>query len=151
MQSKIEQYLKENQIEYQGIAHAPAASAEEYNRTLNTRYEQQVKVLLVSYKKDGDKKYIAVAIQGHKKVDLNKIQELLGASKIRMADRDQLKEVTGCNFGELHPFAKVFNLQLLMDKDLLNENQVYFNAGCLEYSIALNPKTIQQLETPMLF
>ena len=51
MQSKIEHYLKENQIEYQGIAHAPAASAEGYNRTLNTRYEQRVKVLLVSYKK----------------------------------------------------------------------------------------------------
>ena len=68
-----------------------------------------------------------------------------------MADRDQLKEVTGCNFGELHPFAKVFNLQLLMDKDLLNEDQVYFNAGHLEYSIALSPKSIQRLESPVLF
>src|ERR1700723_2672750 len=110
MKSKIEQYLNENQIEYQGIEHAPAASAEEYNRTLNSRYEQQAKVLLLSYKKDGEKAYAALAIQGHKRADLEKLKEAVGASKIRLADRDQLKEVTGCDFGELHPFTKLFGL-----------------------------------------
>jgi Ala-tRNA(Pro) deacylase len=150
MKCKIEQYLKDNQIEFEGIEHAPAASAEEYNRTLNSRYEQQAKVLLLSYKKEGEKRYAALTIQGHKRADLEKIKEALGASKIRLADKDQLKEVTGCNFGELHPFAKLFNLQLIMDKDLLSEEKIYINAGQLDYSIVVDPKAVQKLENPIL-
>ncbi len=150
MKSKIEQYLNENQVEYEGIEHAPAASAEEYNRTLNSRYEQQGKVLLLSYKKDEKKEFAALTIQGHKRADLEKIKQILGASKVRLADRAQLKEVTGCDFGELHPFAKLFGLKLLMDKDLLSEDKIYINAGCLDYSIIVDPKAVQKLEDPVL-
>jgi Ala-tRNA(Pro) deacylase len=153
---KIEGYLDENHIKYQGIEHAPAAGAEEYMRTLNTRLEQQAKVLLVTYNKESSKGHLAkgyavVAIQGQKKADLEGLKEIIGASKLRLADRNQLKEITGCNFGELHPFARLFGLSLLMDKDLLQEERIYINAGRLDYSIVLDPKDLAKLENPILF
>jgi len=149
--TKIERYLDENGVPYESIEHAPAASAEEYNRTLNTRYSQQVKVLLLRYKGNGDDGYVVAAIQGHKKADLERLREILGAKKLRMADKDQLFEVTGCRFGELHPFAKLFGLKLLMDREFLSEQKVFINAGRLDYSITIDPVALQKLEEPVFF
>ena len=148
--AEIESYLTKNQVHYQGIEHAPAASAEEYNRTMNTRFEQQAKVLLLSYSKEGVKEYAVLAIQGHKRADLDSLKSAIGASKVCLADRDQLKEITGCNFGELHPFAKLFGLRLFMDKDLLAEERIFINAGRLDYSVVVNPKDVDKLEGPVL-
>ena len=84
-------------------------------------------------------------------MDVDQIGGILGYKKIRLADKDQLFSVTGCKFGELHPFAKTFGLPLLLDKDFLTENEVYINAGRLDYSVVLKPQDIVNLEQPTLF
>ncbi len=85
-----------------------------------------------------------------RKADLSKINRAIGSKSVRLANIEQLKEVTGCNFGELPPLAKAFGLKLVMDRDLLNVDKIYFNAGDLSYSIAISPNILQELEKPML-
>ncbi len=151
IRARIESHLKENGVSFRGIEHPPAASAAEYNSTLHTRYTQQVKAVLLKYKREGTEGYALVAIQGHKKVDVDRMGEMLGYKKIRLADKEQLLAATGCRFGEVHPFAKLFGLKLLLDKDFFSEEEVYFNAGRLDYSIVLHPGEIERLEQPLLF
>jgi hypothetical protein len=45
--------------------------------------------------------------------------------------RDQLRETTGCDFGELPPAGRLFAIPLLFDKDLLQQDEIYFKAGSL--------------------
>ena len=149
--SKIKSYLEDHNINYQELTHEPAASAEEYHQILGTRYEQQAKALLLRYKKPGEKGFVVVTIQGQKKANLEEIKQLLQAKSVRLAEPSQLLDVTGCKFGELPPLGKIFGLQLVMDKDFLNEPQIYFNAGLLGLSIILSPKDLQKLENPILF
>jgi Ala-tRNA(Pro) deacylase len=151
VKSKILNYLKGNDCNFNEINHKPAASAEEYHNELQTRYEQQAKALFVRYKKPGLKSYAIITLQAQKKCDLNEIKRLLNAAEIRMADVSQLQAETGCNFGELPPFAKPFGFQLLMDKELLNENLIYFNCGDLCFSLSIDPKEVQRIEEPILF
>lgn len=148
---KIEAYLTGKGIAFRGIQHEPAASAEDYNRTLGTRFTQQVKVLLVKCKKDGVEAYCVVALQGHKKADLEAIAKKLGVTKARLADKTQLQKMTGCSFGELHPFAAIFNLPLIFDEDFFKEGEVFINAGQLDYSVVVSPEAIQKSENPTLF
>ena len=148
---KIETYCQENSIPFKKIEHAHAASAEEYHEILKTRFEQQAKALLLRYKKQGEKGFVVVAIQAQKKVDLEKIKPLLDAKTLRLAELDQLKKETGCEYGELPPFGKLFNLQLVFDKDLLNEKEIYFNAGSLTNSFVVSPQTLISVEKPILF
>lgn len=148
---KIKDYFDKNKIVYEEINHEPAGSAEEYHNTLGTRYEQQAKALFVRYKKTGQKGFIVVALPAQKQADLEKIRALTRSKEVRLATEEQLKEVTGCNFGELPPLGKLFGLQLFMDEDLLKEEKIYFNAGDLTYSIAVSPRLIQDLEKPTLF
>lgn len=149
--NKLIQHLSENNISYEALEHEPAASAEEYQKTLNTRLEQQAKALLLRYKRPGEKGYAVAVLQAQKQIDLEKIKRKLQAAKARLADRNALSEVTGCNFGELHPFASVYGLPLLMDEDLLNEKKIYMNAGCLDHSVVISPEDLKTKEHAILF
>ena len=148
---KIIGYFDQANATYEGIHHEPAGSAEEYHNTLGTRYEQQAKALFVRYKKPGEKSFVVVALQAQKRADLSIIKNLLQAKEVKLANKDQLKQVTGCNFGELPPLGKLFGLKLFMDKDLVEEDKIYFNAGDLSFSIAIAPEEITRLEETELF
>ena len=148
---KIINYLNDNNINFWRLDHPPAASAEEYHRTLGTSYEQQAKALLLRYRAYGQKGFVVVTIQAQKKVDFNLIARKVGANSIKMATLVQLKETTGCNYGELPPIGRLFGMPLLMDKDLLTQDMIYFNAGDLSFSIAMPPRDLQRLEQPIMF
>ncbi len=148
---EITTYLTANGVAFERITHPAADSAESYQKTLGTRLEQQAKALFVRFKKTGAKGFVIVAIQAQKKADLELIRRLIHANEVRLGTKEQLAEITGCGYGELPPFGKIFSVQLVMDKDLLNEEKVYFNAGSLTSSIVLNPNEIVRLEDPILF
>lgn len=148
---KIEKYCQDNSIPFKKIEHAQAASAKEYHEILKTKLEQQAKALLLRYKKQGEKGFVVVAIQAQKKVDLEKIKTLQNAKTLRLAELEQLKKETGCGYGELPPLGKIFNLQLFFDKDLLNEKEIYFNAGSLTNSFVVSPQDLFSVEKPILF
>jgi Ala-tRNA(Pro) deacylase len=148
---RVVQYLKENSVAFEQITHPSAGSAEEYRQTMGTRLQQQAKALFVRYKNGDSKGFAVVAIQAQKKADFNLIRRLLGAQEVRLGTLEQLEEVTGCTFGELPPLGKIFSLPLLMDKELLSEEKIYFNAGALTFSIVMNPADLVKLEQPILF
>ena len=148
---RIINYLQENNIPFDQINHSAAGGVEEYRQTMGTRLEQQAKALFVRVKKNNGKSFAIVALQAQKKADLNRICRLLGAKEVRLGSADQLKEVTGCNYGELPPLGKIFSVPLLMDKDLLSEEKIYFNAGTLTSSIIMDPNELERIENPIIF
>jgi Ala-tRNA(Pro) deacylase len=147
---RIVVFLQEHKVPFEIINHPAAGSVEDYQRTMNTRLQQQAKALFVRYKKAGEKGFAIVALQGQKKADLESVRKLLHAKEIRLGAADQLLSVTGCAYGELPPMGKVFGLPLIMDKDLLHEPRIYFNAGSLTSSIILDPKQLCSIEHPSL-
>jgi Ala-tRNA(Pro) deacylase len=147
----VEVYLREKGVEAEYVAHAPAATAAEYSRELKTHPEQQAKVMLVRCAHGGQKSYAAVVIQAQKRVDLEQIKQTLGAHKVNLADRARLVEITGCDFGEVHPFASLYGVPLMMDRDFLRQERIYINAGCLNRSVVMRPEELVRLERPVMF
>src|SRR5689334_13170525 len=122
---EIVAYLTANNVSFEQITHPAADSAEAYQKTMGTRLEQQAKALFVRFKKTGLKGFVVVAIQAQKRADLDLIRRLIHANEVRLGTKEQLAEITGCNYGELPPLGKLFSVPLVMDKDLLNEEKVY--------------------------
>jgi Ala-tRNA(Pro) deacylase len=149
--AKLVAHLDERSVPYRTIEHAAAASAEEYRDTLGTRYEQQAKTLFVRYRKPGEKAFAALALQAQKRADFARVADLLDAREAKLGTVEQLAQATGCGFGELPPFASVFGLPLLLDRDLLDQDEIYFNAGSLTTSIALAPEHLMTVEQPVLY
>jgi len=148
---RVEDYLRQEKVDFEVIEHEPAGSAEEYHQVLGTRYQQQAKSIFLRLKRPGGKGFAVLALQAHKRADLEKVARLLDARAARLGTVEQLREATGCGFGELPPFGKIFGLPLLFDTDLLTEDTIYFNAGDLGVSIALHPQELERIEQPIRY
>lgn len=147
---KVKQYFEDNNISFEERSHAPGASAEDYHKALGCRYEQQAKCLLIRTKNNGEKKFYILAIPATKKADLDQLKTVLGVNDTKLAQKEDLKQLTDCDYGELPPIANPFNLKLIMDKDLLTEAEIYMNAGKVDVSFVTAPGNIKQLEDPIL-
>lgn len=146
----LKQYLENNKVSFKEITHEIGDTAEAYHQAVGCRYEQQLKCLLIRVKGENGKYYAIVVIPANKRLDLNDLKQKLNVKELRLANKDELKQVTGCNFGELPPFAKLFNLSLIMDKDFLNEQETYLNAGKVDTSFVVSPLDLQRVEQPTL-
>ena len=144
-------YISGQQVEFELFDHEPAGSVEEYHRVLKTNYAEQAKALLLRYKKTGEKGYVVLTLQANKRADLDRVQRILQAKSLRLARISELQRITGCNYGELPPFGKPFGVQLIMDRDLLDQKQILFNAAKLDRSIRIDPKIVRQIEEPILY
>jgi Ala-tRNA(Pro) deacylase len=149
--NRISQYLDEHRTPFRVIDHPAAASADEYHETLGTRYEQQAKSLFIRHKSEADKGFAILALQAQKRADLQRVASLLGAREARLATGEQLADATGCGFGELPPFGRLYGVRLLLDRDLLSEPEIFFNAGDLCTSIAMSPADLADLEKPLMY
>jgi len=148
---KLRQFYMDHMVAFREIEHASGASAEEYHNALGCRYDQQLKCLLVKVYLQGTDCFVMVTIPAQKRVDFGKIKEIFNAKKVRGATLDEVKQVTGCEYGEVPPAGKIFGIKLLIDKDFMNENETYMNAGILTKSFVVNPHDIIRVEEPILF
>lgn len=147
---KLKQFYVDQQISFKEVEHAPGASAEEYHNALGCRYEQQLKCLLVKVYEPGNEHFVMVTIPAQKRADFEKIKQLFNAKKVRGATLDELREVTGCEYGEVPPSGKIFGIPLVMDKDFLREQETYMNAGVVAKSFIVNPADLVRIENPMM-
>jgi Ala-tRNA(Pro) deacylase len=148
---RLQRYFDAHGVAYRIIEHRPAASAEEYHAVLGTRYEQMPKAVFLRYRIEGEQRFAILALQAHKRADLKRVGALLDARDARLGTREQLREVTGCEFGELPPVGGLFGVPTLFDQDLADEDELYFNAGSLTRSMAVRSRSLEALERPILY
>jgi len=148
---KVSRYLKKNEIPYEELEHEPAASAEDYHRIIGLKFEQQVKTHLMIVKKGAKESFALVAIQAKKEVDLEIVRILLQADSVEIAGREKTKEVIGCGIGEIPAVAGLFKMPFLFDRDFLVEKKIFFNAGRLDVTFAIDPQKLVEFEKPILF
>ena len=149
----IKEYLLSKGIVFDELHHEDVGDPVEYSQKIGTRLEQQAKALLLRYKKTGgEKSFVVVSVPASKKVDFDLVSKKIGGNikSIRVAEKEQMFELTGCEPGELPPLGKLWDVPLFMDEALFSEPKIYFNAGSLGYSIIANPHDIAKLENAVI-
>ncbi len=82
---------------------------------------------------DGD--YIAVIIQGNRKLDFKKIKRYLGAKKVEMAARDEILKVTGSPIGSVSLINP--NFKTLIDSGVKDLKYCYGGCGVEKYTLKI--------------
>jgi Ala-tRNA(Pro) deacylase len=148
---RLRAYFDDHGVAYRLIAHDAAASAVEYDAILGTRYEQMPKAIFLCYRDKDGKRFAILALQAHKRADLERVGRVLNARDVRLGSREELREVTGCEFGELPPVGGLFGLPLIFDHDLLSEDELHLNAGSLTSSMVVRARALEALEQPIRY
>lgn len=123
---------------YRVIDH-PAEGATEAASALRghlVRFAAKSIVLRVSVTRK-DRRYVLAVVPGDCRVDLDEVGRLVGGGRVGFAARGEAERLTGSVSGSFPPVSFHPELRLIVDPSLLATEEIYFNAGRLDRSLAL--------------
>jgi Cys-tRNA(Pro) deacylase len=91
----------------------------------------------------GSNTFVLLAVPGGDRADWAALRKHLGERKLKMADFDQVEEVTGYVVGAVPPIALPDTLQVLLDDTVSNYDHVIIGSGVLGYALALSSQDLK--------
>lgn len=112
----------------------PVHSFEQAAQDRDQRPGQVVRTILFRVK-DGE--YAMVLMAGQAQVSWKILRKLLGRSRISMATEQEVLEATGYRIGTVGPFGLLKPVRMLVDKGLMDEQEVSIGSGMRDAAIIL--------------
>ncbi len=144
---KIKRLLVENSISFKEVDHEPSPDCITSAQNRNEDLKIGGKSLLLKAK-DGFKIFVLSAA---KEADSKKIRSILNSQKLRFATKDELLDLAGVVKGALPPFGPpVLPFDLYLDRSILQNEKIAFNAGILTKSFIISVKDYLRLVKPQI-
>ena len=140
----VKKLLDDNNINYETASHERVYTSEEAAKVRGVPLSTGVKSMIIRTESG----FFLVLVPGDRRIDFDKIKNELG--KATLASADDVFRMTGCEVGSVHPFGNLFGLQIFMDRRVLDNNIVNFNAGLHEVSISMSPRDMASIINPEL-
>lgn len=155
--TKIIELLDVHQCTYTCFEHVPVRTSEEAS-ALRPEYTlgQGAKALIIRVKVKGlpseeEKQFVQIVVPGDCTFDAKKVKRLLNAKDIRFATPEEVSEITGgIQPGGVPPFGNLFGVKVYVEKTLLENTEIIFNAGDRRYSIAMNTIEYKKVVEPII-
>ena len=148
MFEEIKNWLNSQNINFRIINHQPTKTSEESAKARGEELSTGGKALVM---KVGDEFKIFV-LSASKKIDSAAIKHKFNVKKLRFANSDELKKLTGLVPGSVPPFGKpIIHLELFVDNSIKHNSKIAFNAASLTDSIIMSMKDYLQIAQANFF
>ena len=148
--SEIKDFLDKHKVKYKIIEHEPVYTSEQAASVRGFDIKSGVKSLVFKITKDNHNDFVLVLVSGDKKADSKKLTKILNADNIKLAEPHEVLQRMGCEIGSCHPFGNLSGLQVYMDKRILENDIVAFNAGLHTITITMSPHELVKLVKPVI-
>lgn len=95
--------------------------------------------------KTGSDEFVLLAVAGGGRADWGTLRKHLNEKKLRMAEFDEVPEVTGYVVGAVPPVALPDKLKVLLDNSINSFDSVVIGSGVLGYALGLKAADLKQL------
>jgi prolyl-tRNA editing enzyme YbaK/EbsC (Cys-tRNA(Pro) deacylase) len=147
---QITDLLRQHDCWFEQLEHEPVRTSEEA-AALRDGYtlQQGAKAIIIRAKIPNEgKKFVMLVMPADQKFDSSKVKQLLHSKDIRFATEDEVEEVTaGIKPGGVPPFGNLFDLEVITDKTLYDNEKIIFNVGRTS-SIGMKSADYKQLVQP---
>ena len=113
--------------------HEPVYTSQQAADVRGTTIEQGAKAMVM--KADG--RPVLVVLASHLRVDSKRFKSLYGVKDLRLASPEEVEELTGLKPGSIPPFGNAVGLPTYVDRSLLANDRIAFNAGLHTRSIVM--------------
>ena len=144
--SKIKSFLDSKELKYEIIVHEPVFTSEQAAKVRGTELKSGAKAMVLRSKG----KFFMFVLPADKKLDMKKIEKLLNTDRLSLATPDEVLKITDCKIGGVPPFGNLFSIPLYVDKSLLRNEIINFNAGLHTHSVRMNCKNYISAVSPMI-
>jgi Ala-tRNA(Pro) deacylase len=136
--SKLITFLDQRGAQYRLIDHAPEGRTDIVSPMRGHAVSHAAKCIILMVK-IGKKitKYVLAVVPGDARVDMNAVKALLGGTYVSFASPEIAERLAGSVAGTVLPFAFNPDLELIVDPELFEPDELYFNAARLDRSMAL--------------
>ena len=143
--NRLKEFLDTNNIKYISIFHSQAYTAQEVAASAHIPGRELAKTVMVKI----DGKMAMAVLPASDKVDFSLLQEAAGASKVELASEHEFTDLfPGCQIGAIPPFGNLYEMQVIVDEKLTDENEIVFNAGSYTELITLHYEDFNRLVKP---
>jgi Ala-tRNA(Pro) deacylase len=123
---KIREFLNQHGVKYATIIHSPAFTAQEIAASAHVPGKELAKTVMVEL----DGKMAMAVLPASQRVNLDELQELLGAEDVKLACEKEFADLfPGCEIGAMPPFGNLYNMDVYVTPSLAEDQFIAFNAG----------------------
>ena len=130
---KIIDALEKEKMEHEVMEHKAVYTSQEAADVRGTTLEQGCKALVCKIEKG----FVQIVLSAAKELDLKKAKKELDVQFAELADAEDVKKISGVSIGAVPPFGNLFGLKVYVDKSVLDNKEVAFNAGLHTKSIKM--------------
>jgi Ala-tRNA(Pro) deacylase len=142
----MQQYLSENGVEYEVLAHKQAYTMPEVAAALHISGKQVAKTVVA---KAGDS-YALVVVSSPDRVDFAKLGIALGVERARLASEDEFARLfPDCAVGGMPPFGNLYGLPLFVDRALAAQEHMVFRVGTHRHTMKVAYADFARLAQPV--
>ena len=143
--SSILSHLDARSVSYRLVDHPAISSAEEAAEVRGTPLEHGTKAILL--KTDGT--FALFVMRASDDLKSKHLRRELGVSRTRFANRDELRDLTGCEPGAVPPFGRpLLDLDLYVDPAVLENEEMVFTPGRRDRSLVLRAEDWRRVVEP---
>lgn len=143
---RLTSQLQSKGVWHEVLHHTPVYTSEQASQVRQVPLKTGVKAMVLK----SPKGYLLVLVRADKRVDLKLVKEL-EKSKVRLATPSEVLQATGCEIGSVPPFGFKAPLKTYLDRALLEEEKVTFNAGLHTVSVVMKGPDLPKAVDAILF
>jgi len=117
------------------------SSLEQAARERGQRPEQIVRSILFRI---GEDEYLMALVAGPAQISWKALRGYLGQSRLTIADKDEVLEVTGYPIGAVSPFGTTRRLRVLVDPSVFAEEEISLGSGVRGTTIILKSADLKR-------
>jgi Ala-tRNA(Pro) deacylase len=125
MAQSVTHYLREHDIDYGVLTHAPTATSMETAQAAHIPGDHIAKTVIL----EDDKGYVMAVLSASYRIDLGELHRQTNR-RLGLATESELGPIfRDCELGAIPPLGQAYGMETLIDDALAEQTDVYFDAG----------------------
>jgi len=145
--TSIVELLKRERIPYTWFQHKLSYTAQEEAAASHIRGRCWAKVVICVL----DEQHVQAVLPAHYIVDLEQLRALVGAATVRLAREDEMASLyPDLEIGAMPPFGAAYGQRVFVERCLVGEPEMVFNAGTHTDAICMHYADFAELAKPVV-
>jgi Ala-tRNA(Pro) deacylase len=142
---RLSQYLKENGVEFEVLAHPEAYTMQEVAAELHKPGRQVAKVVMVK----ADNRYAMLVLPASHRLNFSRVGTLLNAERVSLAKEENFAALfPDCAPGAMPPFGNLYQVPVYVDQALTDQDEIVFRVGTHRDSMKVSYADYNRLVDP---
>ena len=144
---RLKQYLTDHHVYFEVQEHRQVYTMQEVAATLHERGERVAKVFIAWV----DGKPMMLVLPAPAQVDLDRVRGMLKAKEARRAREFEFAQTfADCDVGAMPPFGNIYQVPVYIDRSLVAEPYIIFQAGTHHTTMKIAMSDYQRLVKPVV-